>query len=149
MQDRAKSSITAYDKKLEGNAEDLARSLERVLRKNYYTRGQAEDILARNLQDWKDAGNRIPENMNRTVGLSSIPDAFKVYSEHLEKQSAIDEKFRDELKPLSATYILGLEKQIERLKADSDNGAIEPIEREIERTKEESEYFPKLMLEDE
>lgn len=149
MQDRAKPAVAAYGKKLEANVEDLGRDLERILRKSYYSRGTAERILAKDLDAWKKAGNRVPENMDQTYVLSDIPDAFKTYNEHLEKQIVIDEKFQAELTQLSPTYILGLEKQIERLKADNDAGSIRLIEQEINRTKDDPKYFNNLMVETE
>lgn len=69
-----------------------------------------------------------------------------MHSENLEKQDAIDESLKQALTQLSATYILGLEKQNERLRATNDPAAIDLIKDEIEKTRDDSDYFPNLML---
>ena len=146
MLERTKTSVAAHQKKLESNVADLGRDLARVLRKSYYGRETAEAIVDKAVAKWKLAGNHIPKNMNSVNVLSYTPDAIKTYSEHLEKQAAFDEKIQAELSQHTPTYILGLEKQIERLKADNDLGAIDLIEREIKDTKRDPAYFPNLML---
>jgi serine/threonine protein kinase len=146
MLERAKPSITAYEKKLEDNVEGLGRDLARVLRKSYNDRDTAQNLVDRAVANWKLEGNHLPENMNSGTFSIYTPDAIKTYSEHLEKQVAFDEKIQAELSQHTPTYILGLEKQIERLKADNDLGAIDLIDREIKNTKRDPEYFPNLML---
>jgi serine/threonine protein kinase len=149
MFERAKPSITAYEKKLETNVDSLGRDFVRIMRKNYYNRETAERILAKDLGSWKAAGNRIPAYMDETFTLASTPDAYKTFSDHLEKQAAIDQSFQREIAQLSPTYILGLEKQIERLKTDNDTAAIKLIEREITLTRDDPKYFHDLMMDSE
>ena len=131
---------------MEDNVEGLGRDLARALRKSYYNRETAENLVDRAVANWKLEGNHLPANMKSGSFRIYTPDAIKTYSEHLEKQTAFDEKIQAELKQLSPTYILGLEKQIERLKPDNDTAAIELIEREINSTKRDPDYFPNLML---
>ncbi len=143
MKDRAKPLITNYEKKLEDNVTSLQRELGRILRKMYYDRSAAETILSTDVEDWRKAGNRIPEVFSGQ--LSRHPDAYKSYTEHLEKQTALDEKFKTEMAQLCTTYILGLSKQVDRLKTEKDEGAVSLIEQEIASAKESPEYFTDLM----
>ncbi len=143
MQDRAKPLITSYEEKLEDNVTSLQRELGRILRKMHYDRNTAEKILSTDVEDWRKAGNRIPEVFSGQ--LSNYPDAFKSYSEHLEKQTDLDEKLKTEMAQLCTTYIGGLNKQVDRLKAEKDEGAVALIEQEIANAKESPEYFMDLM----
>ena len=47
---------------------------------------------------------------------------------------------------VTRSYILGLEKQVERLKADNDLGAARLIQEEIDKSRYDPQYFPQLML---
>lgn len=143
MKDRAKPLITGYEGKLEDNVTSLERDFGRLLRKLYYDRGTSERILSRDVDEWRKAGNRLPSVFSGQ--LSNYPDAFKSYTEHLEKQVALDEKFKTDMAQLCSTYVLGLSKQVERLKTEKDEGAVTLIEEEIERAKESPEYFTDLM----
>jgi hypothetical protein len=69
-----------------------------------------------------------------------------IYALSLQKQVGVDDTFHQGLAPLAATYVVGLEKQIDRLKADNDTGAIALLEAEIARTRKSTKYFADLML---
>lgn len=141
MQDRATPLIKTHDDKLKDNVADLRRDLERAMRK--YDRDTASTYIEENEAGWKKAGNRIPAALDGWI--TTVPDVTKIYTEHLEEQSEIDTTLKTGLAAMSETYLLGLTKQIERLKVDEDVGAIALIENEIELTKESTKYFSKLM----
>jgi serine/threonine protein kinase len=143
MQDRATPLIKTHDDKLKDNVSGLRRDLERAIRKYGYYRDTSETYMDEHEADWKKAGNRIPPVLDGWV--ATVPDATKIYTEHLEKQAEIDTNLKNGLAANSETYILGLTKQIERLKLEKDVGAIALIEKEIESTKESPKYFAELM----
>jgi serine/threonine protein kinase len=143
MKDRAKPVITGYEEKLEDNVTSLERELGRQLRKQYYDRGTAEKILSADVEGWRQAGNHLPPTFGGA--LASLPEAFESYTEHLKKQTALDDKFNADMAQLCATYVQGLSKQMERLKAEKDEGAVTLIQQEIDNTKESPEYFSNLM----
>lgn len=144
MQDRADPLIENHTTKLKNNVTSLRRDLERAIRKYGFYRDTSETYMAEYEAQWKKEGYRIPSAFGGPM--ASVPGASKIFSEHLENQGEIDATLKNELTELSNTYILGMNKQIERLQADNDTGAIDLIEREIQRTKDTPEYFPKLML---
>jgi hypothetical protein len=78
--------------------------------------------------------------------LKLAPDFEALHAEFLEKQEAIDNLLASDLSKLSATYILGIEKQIERLKPNDDPAAIKLLEEEIKLVREDEKYFTELML---
>jgi hypothetical protein len=144
MKERAAPLVNAHNVKLKNNASGLRRDMERLIRKEYYYRDTAEAEMEEYAADWTKAGNRLPPTMSGWVG--RLPGATKIYTEHLEKQTECDALLKSKIDPLAETYILGLNKQIERLKADKDVGAIALVEEEIELTKASPEYFSELMM---
>lgn len=143
MRDRAAPQFATHAGKLEDNIRGLERDLNRVLRKQNYTRESVEEYLSAELATWKKNENRMPGVFSGPF--ARVPDGFKTYNEHLEKQTELDAKLQAELDALCAVYVLGLEKQLVRLKADNDAGAVTLVEAEIELAKESPKYFPKLM----
>lgn len=143
MQDRAASLIKTHDAKLEDNVSGLRRDLERAIRKDGYYRKTSETYMQEHEAGWKKAGNRIPPELDGWI--ARVPDATKIYTEHFENQTAADTALNTNLAAMSETYLLGLTKQIERLKVEKDVGAIALIEEEIELTKESPKYFSELM----
>jgi hypothetical protein len=143
MQERATPLIKTHSDKLESNVTSLRRDLERAIRKYGYYRDTSETYMEEFATSWKNAGNRIPPKL--TGWIPTVPDATKIYTEHLENQTEIDTTLKTGLATLSETYILGLNKQIERFKLDKDMGAVALVEQEITQTKESPSYFAKLM----
>jgi hypothetical protein len=74
-----------------------------------------------------------------------LPELEALTEKYTQKQAEADQEIQQSLSQLSATYILGLEKQIERLKLENDPVAVALIEREIKLTREDSDYFSSLM----
>lgn len=143
MQERATPLIKTHSDKLESNVTSLRRDLERAIRKYGYYRDTSETYMEEFVNSWKKAGNRIPPTLKGWI--PTVPDATKIYTEHLEKQTEIDAALKTGLATLSETYILGLNKQIERFKLDEDIGAVTLVEQEITKTKNSPAYFAKLM----
>lgn len=144
MQDKTKSTVSVYRSDLNANLSAFEMSLKRQLRKLKIGDNESDKIIEKAIAGWAVADGRLPEKMGSTFG--DIPEAQGVYDEAVEKQTGLDDTLHQELAKQSATYILGLEKQIERLKPDNDVGAITLIEQEIEKTKESPKYFSDLML---
>ncbi len=144
MQDRSKPSITVYRSDLKGNLAGFERALKRQVRKLKMSDNETDRSIEKVIAGWTADGGRIPGNLGETLG--AIPDVTTVYDEALQKQTGIDDTLQQDLSKQSGIYILGLEKQIERLKADNDVGAIHLIEAEIEQTQGSPKYFFDLML---
>ena len=144
MQDRTKPAITVYRLDLKGNLAGLERAFKRQVRKVKMSDNDTDRTIEKIIAGWTNEGGRIPENLGET--LAAIPDAATIYDEAVLKQTGIDDTLQQELVRQSAIYISGLEKQIERLEADKDVGAIQLIEAEISQTKESPKYFSDLML---
>ncbi len=144
MQDKTKSTVSVYRSDLNANLSAFEMALKRQLRKLKIGDNESDKIIEKAIAGRAAADGRLPDEMGSTFG--EIPEAQGVYDEAVQKQTSLDDTLHQELAKQSATYILGLEKQIERLKADNDVGAITLIEQEIEKTKESPKYFADLML---
>jgi hypothetical protein len=94
----------------------------------------------------KDEDGRVPVKLESS--LAEIPGVPAIYDEMFEKQKNFDFELRRDVNELAPTYILGLRKQIERLKTENDPAAIALIEEEIEKTRSEPDYFSSLMMGD-
>jgi hypothetical protein len=100
--------------------------------------------LEKSLESWAGDGSRIPDEVDSD--LSDIPDVDEIFEEFQGFQTKIEDSFQQALSVHSATYILGLEKQIERLQTENDPAAIALINQEIDLTKNRKGYFVALML---
>lgn len=148
MRERAAPAIAERDKQLAANLKAFDRDFSREIRKleSRRLRDQAEEIFQGALERCEADGNRIGDGL--MANLNFLPDDMKAIGlEYERNQQAIDDTLGTALKGLSATYVLGLEKQIERFKADRDFGAAELLVEEIDITRKSPDYFPALILE--
>jgi serine/threonine protein kinase len=151
MQERAKPIIAAHDESLAKNVQDYGIEMLRQIRRIEIgkLRTKAEDNLEIYIHFCKEKGNRIPLKIKDSEipkhQLASLDRFVPLRDEFVKKEEAIDNLLYQSLCQLSATYILGLEKQIERLKPDNDSAAIELIKEEIVKTRTDEVYFPNLI----
>ena len=89
-------------------------------------------------------GARVPDELVKS--LSRIPGVREIHVKLIEEQKNIDFEYRRDIEALTSTYLLGLRKQIDRLKAEKDPGAIRLIGDEVAKVRDDPEYFVKLML---
>ncbi len=84
-----------------------------------------------------------------------IPDVFKIegvddmvyaeaYAAAMKGQEKAQEDFVAALKPQAETYIRGLTLEIDRLKDKNDPGAVNVLNEEIQKVKDDPEYFPTM-----
>jgi serine/threonine protein kinase len=144
MQEKSVPYIQTAQKNLAANLSDFERELKRLVRKEKIRDFTIEDAIEKQIESWHDEGARIPGSILGRISL--IAGIEEVAGEHLKIQTGIDDTLSQQLGSLAPTYILGLEKQIERLQPDNDVGAISLIEDEIKATKDDADYFPDLML---
>jgi serine/threonine protein kinase len=144
MLDRAAPAIAKYHSGLKDNLWRFDKAMLACVGKPLSNRAEGAARIKQVVDALKAEGGRIPESLELSITDTTGIEACHI--EALEKQKNIDFELSKSLSQLSSTYILGLEKQIERLKADNDTGAIKLIESDIERTKESPEYFYGLMM---
>lgn len=152
MQDRANPLIANRDTEITKNLADFERAVKRLIRK--LNQGNYRDTVELRLESYmekcKQADNRIPPLPGaleeRVPSIVTFFGFTEIHEEFFDKQTAIDEKLISSLSQLTPTYILGLEKQIERLKKDDDPAAAALIAEEIDKTRGSNSYFPNLML---
>jgi hypothetical protein len=108
------------------------------------SRDDAEESLTELMETAVEERHHIPKKLpGDLVGVDELDD---IHEECLEIQDELDQSLKTSLKPLASLYIVGLEKQIERLDAEIDATPIELIEKEITKTKDSETYFHNLML---
>lgn len=145
MRGKGETSIAAYREALAENVEDFERSLNRSIRDipSRDLRDVVEQHLASFIAECKKDGGRIPDVIN--PHLASLSESQKDLKKHLQKQSEIDLKMIEELKQLSETYIMGLQKKHATLIEDHDDVAAAQITEEIELTHKSTTHFQEVM----
>jgi hypothetical protein len=144
MQDRAKSQINQYQSALTSNLSGFEADMRRSVRKLGVGAGEQKKAIEVSLLALKEGGNRLPPDLAETF--SEFPDIEEYAPSYLGKQTTLDGTFKKSMATHAATYIVGMQKQIERSQAENDAAAIKIIEGEIKLTREDTEYFPNLML---
>jgi serine/threonine protein kinase len=147
MHARAAPSLASHDDSLEKNLDRFKRDAKRHIRKIKVRedRDKAEESLDDLINDCQRDQNRIPaEIYGRLANITGFEES---HAEYLNEQETLDQDLERSLSQLSPTYILGITKQIERLKNENDPAAVELLKEEIGKTREDGDYFPELMLE--
>ena len=146
MKDRAVPLIASNTELLGKNLADFERTAKRYVRRmdRGDDRDDAEEALDSLLAEAVADRNRIPKEI--PGDLKQVDEFDDLHEESLEKQDALDAVLMSALRQLSATYVVGLKKQIERLDVENDAKPIGLINDEIEKTEGEANYFPNLML---
>ncbi len=144
MQDKAKPLITTHRASLNGNCSAFGQSLISETSKLKTGVADAKKSIEATITTWRSDNGRIPKELPSE--LASIPGAANLLDLYRQKQIGIDNIIRRGLDAQSATYILGIEKQIERYQADNDAGAVALLEQEIEKTKANSKHYYRVIL---
>lgn len=147
MHARAAPSLAAHHDSLEKNLDRFERDAKRRIRriKLREDRDKAEESLDDLIHDCQRDQNRIPvEIYGRLANITGFEES---HTEHLNEQETLDQDLEKSLSQLAPTYILGITKQIERLKNEDDPAAVELLKEEIGKTREDVDYFPELMIE--
>ena len=139
MLERAAPMIAKY----RGGIKDTFASYQRAILRGTERALTPEEVTQANEHFQKDQG-RIPTILE--YSFTVMPGISTIHSLARDKQTYLDETFQQELARLAPSYILGLEKQVERLKADNDLGAARLIQEEIDKSRYDPQYFPQLML---
>jgi serine/threonine protein kinase len=146
MKDRATPIIAANTAKLTKNLDTFERGAKRFVRRmdRGDDRDDAEEALDDLMATAVEERYHVPEKL--PIDLAVVNDLDELHEECIEAQEALDLSLMAELRQLGSLYIVGLEKQIERLDPKIDAEPIELITEEIEKTRDEADYFPNLML---
>ena len=141
MKAKGEQTIASYKKALNNNLDSFERSGERSLRDlpNRQTQAMLEPELKKFIARGKNDNSRIPEVLSPP--LVNIGDTKKDHRKHLQKQSELDLKMIEQLKPLCEIYINGLQKKQATLTADHDDVAAAQIAEEIELTRKNPAHF--------
>jgi len=139
MLDRAAPLIAKYRGGLKDNFAAYQRAMLRDTE-----RSLTPEALKQAAEHFQGDRGRVPAILE--YSFTVLPGASPVHAQALDKQTYFDEVFRQELARIATSYIFGLEKQVERFKADHDSGAALLIQEEIDKTRNDPQYFPILML---
>ncbi len=145
---KAQPNVLKRQEGLARNVDAFGRGLKRISRRLEYGQDAADYKIEKLLETSREKGNRIPEKFDSKEINDKIGDQVRdVFAEHLAAQAKLDSQLSAELLELSrSTYILGIELQIKRLKAQNDETAAESLAAEITATQADPVHFETLML---
>ncbi len=144
MRDRTHSLVAVYRRNLLSNFGEFERLVTVQLHKSKIATDAQAKALTTILAEWKAEGGTIPERVGQQI--TAIPSLAPIVEVAHKRQVGIEDSFKQAIMPHSDIYILGLEKEIERLEAKSDPGAIKLIQDEITKAKKSPRYFSDLLL---
>jgi serine/threonine protein kinase len=146
MRERAVPLLAARDAERGRNLSALERELGNEARKEARTilRDEYASSIKSYAEDCRENGNMITDEPPEA--LWPLAGTVRIHADFLRKQQAIDQKLVRELSSLADTYVMGIEKQIERLRQEHDPTAVKMLEKEIDSVHENEKYFPNLIL---
>lgn len=148
MAEKAKQALDTRDKALSDSFTSFENTLERETRSLVAReRDLARDNIRGVFRDWKDDGIRIPDELPEE--LETIRRASEFHREYRSRQITAAKDFREAIAKLDADYQRGIQLQIDRLDETEDPQAVKLLKAEIARARDDSGYFPKLVLPDE
>lgn len=146
MRERSAPLITARDAELSRNLTAYERDLGNEARKESRTvlRDEYASSIKTHVEDLRKNGNILTDAPPES--LWPLAGAVRIHAGYFQKQQDIRQKLVRELSSLADTYVIGIEKQIERLRQENDPAAVKLLEEEIDSVREKENYFPNLML---
>jgi hypothetical protein len=146
MRDRSAPLITARDAELSRNLTAYERDLGNEARKESRTvlRDEYASSIKAYVEDLRKKGNVLTDEPPDS--LLQLAGAVRIHAGYLQKQQDIRQKMVREFSSLADTYVIGIEKQIERLREENDPAAVKLLEEEIDSVREKENYFPNMML---
>lgn len=146
MRDRAAPRIQEHEDNLKKNTDACIRTLIHGIAQidRLETREEAVTAMEEFLKGQRSAGNRLPPELD--YELASLEEFKQIHAGFHEQQKELENAFDTQLSRLAATYILGIEKQIERLASANDPVAVKLLEQENELVRQKEDHFPNLML---
>jgi hypothetical protein len=147
MRKQAAGAIQARDKGLAANLSAYERALRKLAREavSQQRRELAEQAIQLHVATCIKNQRRVPQEMSLRLS-QLIPGSDLTHEQFLKRQETIESSFFQNVQALAPTYILGIQKQIQRLAADDDPVAIEMFEQEIHKVREDPGHFVSLIL---
>lgn len=147
MRTRARPLVDGYRDELRGNVWTFEKSMQFAVSKLPKGRNEKGTLVAACIRDVRSRGNRIPDRLD--AELVDIPDIDGYHTDAFGRQKKIDLQLRLSLDRLAGSYTAGIRKQIERLQKEDDPAAVNQLQLEIERVRDDEDRFMILMLGDE
>jgi serine/threonine protein kinase len=165
MRQKANPIFATYETAIEKNYEAFERQITYKLRQiDRDKRPPIEKRVDKAFDTWRTAGKRVPATLKlldikpekpgtRRPPLRNKADQEKdfvnkvidIHEKFLAKQIKLDEALEVAMLELSASYILGLTRQIERLTDPNEAPALALIRAEISATQDKAHYFTERM----
>lgn len=143
MRGRAKKLLDRHESDLKDNLRELEQKLLPIARKAPRVT-EALNALDAVEEKWHTKGGRIDHDIpDLLVEIDGFDDAVR---EFMALQENLDQRLRVALTSHARTYVLGLNKEIERLRVSQDVGAISLLEKEIRQTEERPDHFMNVLL---
>lgn len=140
MKGKASDVRSVRDRALAANIEEFDRAVSRAAKSEGR---EAMSGTSKAMKAIRDGGNRIPDSFK----IEDLSDAAysEAFAGAVKKQGEVDAAYAEGLTPHAATYIYGIDLQIQRLQSQNDPGAIQMLKEEIDATKADDSYFASVL----
>jgi serine/threonine-protein kinase len=146
MLKRCEPDILKRNTALEKNLADFQREGLALIQVNldpvYHEAGRNEQ--AAYIEQCKKNGNRLAEELEKPLKFKKW--LVELHEEHREMEKLIDEALKTALTEHEKTYLHGLNLRVEALREADDPGAADLIQAEIDTVIEDTDYFPRMMM---
>ncbi|HSP43302.1 MAG TPA: protein kinase [Luteolibacter sp.] len=146
MLKRCEPEIVKRNAALEKNLADFHRDGWELMKVNldavYHDAGRRE--LAAFVEQCEKNGHRLGEEMEKPLKFKQW--LVELYVEHQQMEALIDEALKTSLTEHEKTYLHGLNLRVQPLRDEDDPGAADLIQAEIDAVIEDTDYFPRMML---
>ena len=148
MLEKAAPLIRTHDLALTENTSEYGQALSWVAQRISHKpkRDDAANAVEAYIKECKGDNNRIPEQPSDR--LANLSGHEEIHAKFLKQQQDFDNKLADEVSALKPVYLLGIEKEIERLQPTEDPGAIRLLKQEMSDVREDADYFNSLIFPD-
>ncbi len=147
IRNRLAPELERHDREVEKNTKSFIRKLARLIRKSG---GASRDALEGALDDaekiWAADNYQIPDVL--PAEFAEVTGLTEEHTQFLAEQTALDTQLASTISSQSSVYVLGVDNEIEKVKASNDSAAADLLQEEIDAVKNDPEYFSSLFLAD-
>ncbi|MFT4176578.1 MAG: serine/threonine-protein kinase [Luteolibacter sp.] len=144
MRQIAGDPLRKYQQGMRANCQNFETALSSSIRRLIAPkRDAAMQSLETDYKQWKENGYRVPDSLpsayDHVGGVTSFHDPA------LKEQEKLGKELNVSLRNHMPAYLKGIQNQIDQLRGQDDPGAIQLLEREVEKLRNDPDYFPSLI----
>lgn len=143
MQDKTKDVLANHAREADAEFADFEKALKRKARRAESGKEIALERVEAALETIRANDQVVPPKP--PPNLTYIPEISEVFTEYHKNFEKLESSLEENLKSHANTYVVGIEYQIKRLNPSQDPVAVQQLQDEIDRTRQDPSHFVSLM----